>query len=379
MASFLKPSRRAEPTSDDEVVVAPPPADEWARPLADAVSRLTGASVASSARPQPLPHGRGPWIFGLPLAHDHPEPAVEPSDAGPAVALGTSAAPPALVARLGTARPDLERELAAIEHNRTHGFATETVQGIVELDRGSTGPDAITCALITDPIDAVPLPDLIGFNLHHANELLDGFAAHHEAIHRLPIDAIPGSGAVPEIVAEDELDRIDRDRYRAEWRWLADHLPTAAAPVLCHGGYQPLAVFGPPAEAWPEHGGPGQGLTVANWSGAVLAEPAFDVAFTLVAFWSAPFFAPNRSERTAIKMIRNTLLNTYKLGYYARRDLDPDRVRFWQAFHALRGIARLEGAYDTPGSPFATVDRGAIPTELGPELRRHFRQLTRVR
>ena len=149
--------------------------------------------------------------------------------------------------------------------------------------------------------------------------------------------------------------------------------------MLCHGGYQPLCVYGPPPDAWAAHGGPGKGLTVGNWCGAVLAEAEFDVAFTLVAFWSAHCFAKNRSERTAIKMIRNTLLNTYKVGYQARHELDPDRLRFWQAFHALRGLARLGGAYDPVGSPFAPQDRGPLPDQLEAELERHFTQLTRVR
>ena len=222
--------------------------------------------------------------------------------------------------------------------------------------------------------------------LHHRDDVVtvsgtcvDGFAAHHDAIHRLPVDDLEAATAIPRIDAATEVGRIDADRYPAERAWLDDHLPAPGTAVLCHGGYQPLAVFGPPADQWPDHGGPGHGLTVVNWSNCVLAEPELDMAFTLVAFWSAPFFAPNRSERTAIKMIRNTLLNTYKQGYTARRQVDPDRLRFWQAFHALRGMARIDGAYDHDGSPFAAADRGAVPTDLGPELHRHFRQLTRVR
>jgi hypothetical protein len=259
------------------------------------------------------------------------------------------------------------------------------VRGIVELDldvdlddQGGAG-EVARWALVTDAVTAVALPELIGFNLHHANDLLDGFAAHHDAIHRLDIDDLVADGSVPVIDAQAEVGRIDAARYPAERAWLDEHVPASTTPVLCHGGYQPLAVFGPPADAWPDHGGPGKDLTVVNWCAAALAEPEYDVAFTLVAFWSAPFFAPNRSERTAIKMIRNTLLSTYKQGYAARRTVDPDRLRFWQAFHALRGIARLEGAYDHEGSPFAAADRGAVPVDLGPELHRHFRQLTRVR
>ena len=184
---------------------------------------------------------------------------------------------------------------------------------------------------------------------------------------------------VPVIDAEEEVARIDATRLPKQRRWLDEHLPARAEAVLCHGGYQPMSVFGPRPDEWDAHGGPGRGLVTTNWCAAVLAEREFDVAYTLVALWSAPFFAKNRPERTAIKMIRNTLINTYKLGYEESYRVDPERVRFWEAFHVLRGIARMEGAFDSTGSPFAPPDRGNLPTELATELPRRFQQHTRVR
>jgi hypothetical protein len=369
MASFLKTrrgegGRSAEPGAAGEVAEPPPPTDTWAAALATATASVLDTDPAATIEPVALPHGYGPWAFSFEVAGD---------------------APRSVLARLATDRIDLEREVAAAERNREHGCATPEIIGVVELDLDPAieldgdgdGQARPRWALLTDAVTDVALPELIGFNLHHSNDLLDGFAAHHDTIHRLPIDDLEGT--IPTVSARDELARIDRSRYPAELAWLDERIPTGGAPVLCHGGYQPLAVFGPPPEAWPDHGGPGKGLTVVNWCAAVLAECEYDMAFTLVAFWSAPFFAPNRSERTAIKMIRNTLLNTYKQGYTARRDIDPDRLRFWQAFHALRGLARLDGAYDADRSPFAASDRGAVPVDLGPELHRHFRQLTRVR
>ena len=362
MASFLK-TRRDGAGDAPEVAEPPPPVEAWS----DALHRAIG-SIASDAEvaldptavPEALPHGYGPWAFRI----------------GGTEASGASATG-GLVVRLATDRPDLEREVAAMACNSAHGCGVPSVRGIVELELDD--PAGPRFALVTDPVTDVALPELIGFNLHHSNELLDGFAAHHDAIHRLPVDDLLAGGAVPSIDARTEVERIDADRYPAERAWLDDHVPAPVPLVLAHGGYQPLAVFGPPPDAWAEHGGPGLGLTVVNWCAAALAEPEYDMAFTLVAFWSAPFFAPNRSERTAIKMIRNTLLNTYKQGITARREVDADRLRFWQAFHALRGMARLDGAYDADGSPFAAADRGAVPLDLGPELHRHFRQLTRVR
>jgi hypothetical protein len=360
MASFLK-TRRSDTTGDvAEVAEPPPPAEAWSDALHRAIEDLAsdaGVALDPTAPPDALPHGYGPWAFRVGTT--------EGTESG------------GLIVRLATDRADLEREVAAMALNTAHRCAVPVVRGIVDLELDD--PAGPRFGLVTDPVTEVALPELIGFNLHHSNELLDGFAAHRDAIHRLPVDDLLVGGAVPRIDARTEVARIDADRYPAERAWLDDHIPAPVPLVLAHGGYQPLAVFGPPPEAWPEHGGPGRGLTVVNWCAAALAEPEYDMAFTLVAFWSAPFFAPNRSERTAIKMIRNTLLNTYKQGCTARREVDADRLRFWQAFHALRGMARLDGAYDTEGSPFAASDRGAVPLDLGPELHRHFRQLTRVR
>jgi hypothetical protein len=198
-------------------------------------------------------------------------------------------------------------------------------------------------------------------------------------VHRIPVADLGDHHVLPVIDAGEEVARIDPVSLPKERRWLDEHLPSHATRVLCHGGYQPMSVFGPPPEDWEAHGGVGRGLVTTNWCGAVLAEPEFDVAYTLVALWSAPFFAKNRAERTAIKMIRNTLVTTYKQGYVDVHPLDPERVRFWEAFHVLRGVARLAGGYDGNGSPFAPPDRGTLPTELAAELPRRFQQLTRVR
>ena len=77
-----------------------------------------------------------------------------------------------------------------------------------------------------------------------------------------------------------------------------------------------------------------------------------------------------------MKMIRTSLSNSYRRAYLERCPLDLDRLRFWQALHALRGVARLQGAYRYPGSPFEVAERGELPAELGPQLGRHFALVT---
>jgi hypothetical protein len=280
-----------------------------------------------------------------------------------------------LAVRLAPDQVAVRREAAVMEVVRRRLGGAARVRAVLPL---SDGPEPLW-ALVRDEVAGVALPELIGFNLHHSDDLLRGFAATQAEFHRIPVSELDEDHGLPLVDAAAEVARIDAARVPKERRWLDEHLPSPAEPVICHGGYQPMSVFGPPPEDWEAHGGAGHGLRTTNWCGAVLAEPEFDVAYTLVALWSAPFFAKNRAERTAIKMIRNTLINTYKLGYEDAHPLDSDRVRFWEAFHVLRGMARLDGAYDSGGSPFAPPDRGALPTELAAELPRRYQQLTRVR
>jgi hypothetical protein len=277
--------------------------------------------------------------------------------------------------RLAPDRASVEREASVMRVVGRRLGGAAPVHAVTQLPDAPGSP----WCLLRDGVAGVPLPELIGFNLHHSDALLEGFAAHQADFHGLPVGDLAGEHSLPVVDARDEVARIDPGRWPKERRWLDEHVGAPAEPVLCHGGYQPMSVYGPPPEEWEAHGGAGRGLRTTNWCAAVIAEREFDVAYTLVALWSAPFFAKNRAERTAIKMIRNTLINTYKLGYQRAHPVDPERLRFWEAFHVLRGIARLDGHYDSTGSPFAPPDRGTLPTELSSELPRRYQQLTRVR
>ena len=341
-----------------------PPVDQWSDALLDALEKATGAPAAFAEAPTALDHSEGPWAFRCRLDR-----AVVWPDAGP-----DDQDSDELALRLAPDPASLECEAAVMRevHERLNGAVC--VHAVVQL---RDGPEPLW-ALLRDEVGGVDLPELIGFNLHHSDALLRGFAARQAEIHALGVSELTAAG-LPVIDAAEEVARIDAAGLSKQRRWLDEHRPEPSARVLCHGTYQPMSVFGPPPEDWDAYGGVGRGLVTTNWCAAVLAEREFDVAYSLVALWSAPFFAKNRPERTAIKMIRNTLINTYKIGYEEAHTVDPDRVRFWEAFHVLRGIARMEGVYDSVHSPFAPPDRGILPTELATELPRRFVQLTKVR
>jgi hypothetical protein len=280
--------------------------------------------------------------------------------------------------RLADRDAEARREDMALRFCEAHDLGAPRVLARVGLD----GPPPVdtelraTHALVTRVPDLVPLPELIGYNLRYSDELLGGFARAHAALHACD----PGGleEFVPTLSVADELERIDGRRFAKELDWLRANAPAPTRRVLCHGGYQPLCASGPAPDRWEELGGPGCGLVAANWCGAVLAEREFDVGFTLACFWMAPYFAPDRSERTALKLIRNTLSNRYRLEYTAVAPLDPDALRFWLGFHAVRGMARLAGAYDYTGSLFAAPERGILPSVIAPELGRLFKMQRRA-
>ena len=65
MASFLKAARRSDPTTADEVAVAPPPEQTWAPALIEAAAALY--TVTSQMGFEALLWGRPVRVFGLPF------------------------------------------------------------------------------------------------------------------------------------------------------------------------------------------------------------------------------------------------------------------------------------------------------------------------
>ena len=397
-ARHARRRRRAQAYAAEGLDPAPHPEPRtWQAALLAQLAAARGAAgdtgdggLAYARAPEALDHAHGPWAFGIELTSsgrrdqaagdgDGGSPAADPVWPGP------------LTVRLGDVRAEVEREAAALAACATHGLGAPAVVADVRLDRddreagpeagGGAGGDATRplWALVTTRPTDMALPDLIGRYLQQSDDLLVGFANHHADLHDRTAGAPPAG--IPVIDPTAEVERIDVTRYAPTVAWLRAHAPEPADPeraVLCHGGYQPLCVYGPGPDTWGDHGGPGGGLTATNWCGAVVAEREYDVAFTLVAFWSAPFFAPSRAERTAVKMIRNTLATTYRQAYGRRVALDPERLAFWQAFHAQRGVARLDGAFDATGSPYAVTDRGPLPAPLRDQLVRYVDLVVRA-
>jgi hypothetical protein len=213
---------------------------------------------------------------------------------------------------------------------------------------------------------------LIGPHLNYFESVLAGFAHHHAALHNQTA-GLAAPEAIPTVDLLDVLGRIDEDRYPAQVAWLRAQMSGPGPDVLCHGGYEPRCVSGPGPDTWDTVGGPGHGLEIANWRNAAVAEREYDVGLTLMAFWVAPMFVDHRALRAQFKMIRNKLASRYLRSYADFGQLDDPKVAFWQAFHAQRVIAQLNGAYAHERSPFLAPAHGDVPKGLEKELARLFR------
>lgn len=152
--------------------------------------------------------------------------------------------------------------------------------------------------------------------------------------------------------------------------WLDAWRPRGGVPVICHGELYPTHVY---------LGDDNSTAAPVNWTRACLADPTYDVASTLVAFWALPLFADGAIQRRMIKMARDSLANTYLDAYReaTARPLEDDGLRYWQGYH-LDGLAaevhaRLAGERISPWSPAATVN--APETALA-EVRARLDELT---
>ncbi len=352
---------------------------------------MVGVAPAPAA-PTFAPTGAGPvWspallaalepVIGVPVAYTAPprELTPEPLPETYGFQLGTTGASGLpgewegrKLVRLSPDERGLTREASALAVSHAAGLAAPVARALVALD--GTGP-AEAFALVTDRPSGLPMLELIGPHLNYFDSVLAGFAQHHATLHSRTAGIIAPE-AVPTVDVLDVLGRIDADRYPAQVTWLRSQLSDPGQPVLCHGGYEPRCVSGPGPDTWDTYGGPGQGLTIANWRHAAVAEREYDVGLTLMAFWVAPMFVDHRALRAQFKMIRNKLASRYLRSYADHGTLDDRKVAFWQAFHAQRVVAQLNGAYAEQGSPFAPPAEGDVPKGLEKELARLFRIVT---
>jgi aminoglycoside phosphotransferase (APT) family kinase protein len=113
---------------------------------------------------------------------------------------------------------------------------------------------------------------------------------------------------------------------------LADRRPSPDAPVVCHGDLHPLNLLVQDGR-W----------TVLDWTAAIIAEPAYDLAFTSLLLRHPPLPAP-LPLRPAIAITGRYVARRFEAGYAASgRPLpNQERLEWHTALHSLRVLLESE-------------------------------------
>jgi aminoglycoside phosphotransferase (APT) family kinase protein len=312
----------------------------------DTAEAALGRRPELAAGPEAVLAGAGPDAYSFELVADDPR------------WTGT------LVARAADV-PVLRREvawigaLAAADYPVPEVLADRHGDGLVVF-RPPAGVNLASA--MVDDIMAVP-------------KFLAAFGGLHARLHALPVGDTDVADDRDDDPVDELLDRAAtgpvRDEVDRELTWLDKYRPGEATPALCHGELNPVHVYiadGDPTTAVP-----------VNWTQARLAAPAFDVAATVTAFWTAPLYVDGTVQRTALKMIRDSLISAYLKAYGEAAPagpLDDEALRYWQAFHlAALATEVARRRHDLPTGPWDPATNVHKPADALDDLRHRFWEL----
>lgn len=180
------------------------------------------------------------------------------------------------------------------------------------------------------------------------------------ALHRLEPVGIAAAvqAAAPGVAwsAGDVLDQLragaeaaDRDDVAAALGALGVDLPTSGDEVLCHGDLHPFNVLERDGE-----------LVVLDWTGAVLAHPCFDLAFTELLLANPPLGLPGPLR--PVERVVGRLLSRRFVGAYALANprVSLDRLDWFRALHSARVLVeaanwRAAHSPGVAGHPFLSI------------------------
>jgi len=300
----------------------------------DLAERLIGVLRSAAGAPgleyerQPEPMRGGFWaeIFSFSLAN--------PPEGWPAE----------LVARLmpdpGTARKEaiVQSAVAAA------GFPTPFVRAyggpdcglglaFMVMDRAAGGP-------ALSGLDGGLTPPAVSRLLRQVPEQLSGSMAR---LHALDPDLVRGELEQVREVAVTVAGRLAAaEGFAAEFgrpdlvratRWLIDHPPAPAPDVICHGDLHPFNLLAD-----------GDRLTVLDWSNALLAPRAHDVAFTALLLSEPPLRVP-RWQRPLVQMTGGALARRFVRSYQRQTTttIESGELRWHQAAGCVRALVEVAG------------------------------------
>jgi aminoglycoside phosphotransferase (APT) family kinase protein len=166
--------------------------------------------------------------------------------------------------------------------------------------------------------------------------IIDQWVEMQIRLHQLPAEKLLRAAAAAGIEAgvvtfEGQLARLRTivERHRLAGLepglvWLDQHRPAPVQAAICHGDFHPLNILA-------ENGKP---TGVIDWPNVVIAEPAMDVGSAIANISTVPINLP-WALRAAAQAAIGAALRRYQRAYHARRPLDDQAVRYYQAFRAV--------------------------------------------
>lgn len=275
-------------------------------------------------RPEPMQGGFWAELFSFSLAN--------PPDGWPAE----------LVARL-MPDPDSARKETIVQRAVAGaGFPTPFVRAAggpdCGLGRAFMIMDRAAGGLALSGLDAGVTPAAVPRLLRRVPEVLAGSMAR---LHALDPDLVRGEleqvREVPVSVAGllSMLARFAAEFGRPDLvsaaRWLTDHPPAPAPDVICHGDLHPFNLLAD-----------GDQVTVLDWSTALLAPRAHDVAFTSLLLSEPPLRVPGW-ERPLIRVVGGELARRFVRSYQRQTatTIESSELRWHQAIVCLRALAEV--------------------------------------
>jgi aminoglycoside phosphotransferase (APT) family kinase protein len=156
---------------------------------------------------------------------------------------------------------------------------------------------------------------------------------------------------VPDVVGQLRLGAESNGRgdVAAALDHLATRIPMADHPVICHGDLHPFNVLADP-----------DGLTLVDWTGALLADPCFDIALTELLLANPPLPLP-RPLAPVARAAGKALARRFVAAYQRANPNVSLAERDWfRALHSARVLVndtqlRAEHGPDAGGHPLRLV------------------------
>lgn len=285
----------------------------------------------------------------------------------------TGARAPAVVLRLMPDGPQGQKEAIFQRQAARQGLPVPEIFAAGDSDAGLGQPFLVMAHAPGSPplagLDGIAALRRLPTAARALPALLGGVMADVHRLDPRPLaDALRAQDAVADTSAmlgwlTDSAAAAGRADLSQAAAWLARHRPDPAPPVVCHGDLHPFNLL-IDNDRW----------TLLDWTAAVLAEPAYDLAFTALLLRHPPLLAPG-PLRPVIGAAGRHVARRFQTSYQASGQALPDRARLdWHtALHALRILTEVESWRDDHAS---SLHAGHPWLSIGPAAAQALRRAT---